>query len=111
MADGKERTKPTEARFALAENVKHLMDTHRVGFSVGLNAQALARDLKGGVSAKTIKRMLDPYNPVSPNLDNIDLIASFFDVQTWELLRRRPAQPQSQGIAVTTPPKSSQSLK
>ena len=102
-----EKTKPTEARFALAENVKHLMATYQRGFSVGLNAQALERELRGEVSAKTIKRMTDPYSPVSPNLDNIDLIAIFFGIQTWELLRRRPSRPQSQDIEVTGSPKPS----
>ena len=107
MAEGNDRTKPTEARFALAENVKHLMATYQRGFAVGLNAPSLEKELKGGVSAKTIKRMLDPYSPVSPNLDNVDLVANFFGVPTWELLRRRPARPLSQDVEVTIPPKPS----
>lgn len=109
MADGNGRAKPTKARFALASNVRHLMATYSKGFAVGLTPSELEKG--STVSAKTIRRLLDPYSDHTPTLDNIDLIAEFFRVETWELLRPRPAIPISQGAEVTIPPKPSKAKK
>lgn len=84
---GGKAVQPTEARAALAENLKHLMSTYQKGFAVGLTPVELQKG--SGVSAKTIRRMIDPYADTGPTLGNIDAIAEFFRVQTWELLRRR----------------------
>lgn len=88
MGDADARAKPTKARFALAANVKHLMVTYSKGFAVGLNPSELEKGC--GVSHKTIRRILDPYSDHTPTLDNVDRLAEFFGVATWELLRPRP---------------------
>lgn len=93
---------PTEARFALASNVKHLMQVYSKGFGVGISAIELEKGC--GVSHKTIKRIIDPYSDTGPNLDSIDRIAAFFRVETWELLRPRPPMLQSNGVEVTGKP-------
>lgn len=77
----------TVARFALASNVKHLMDNYSKGFEVGLSPVELEKGC--GVSAKTIRRIINPYSDTGPNLESIDLIAAFFHVESWELLRPR----------------------
>lgn len=102
MGEGSGRAKPTRARFALAANVKHLMDNYSKGFEVGLTPPQLEKGC--GVSAKTIRRILDPYSDHSPALDNIDRIAEFFAVPSWELLRPRPPVIISQDVEVTIPP-------
>lgn len=103
MGEEASRAKPTRARFALATNVKHLMAAYSKGFAVGIRPVELEKGC--GVSAKTIRRIIDPYSDHTPNLDNIDRIAEFFDVETWELLRQRPSVPLSQDVEVTPPPK------
>lgn len=109
MPDGNGRAKPTKARFALAANVRHLMLAYSKGFAVGLTPSELAKG--STVSAKTIRRLLDPYSDHTPTLDSVDLIAEFFMVETWELLRPRPAVPIPQEAEVTIPPKPSKARK
>ena len=104
MGTGRE-PKPTKARFALAANVRHLMDSYSKGFDVGLSPAELERGC--GVSHKTIKRIIDPYSDTGPSLDSIDRIALFFRVEPWELLRARPPMLQSNGAEVTVPPNKS----
>ena len=87
MAGDDGKSKPTRARFALASNVKHLMNSYSKGFEVGLTPSELEKGC--GVSAKTIRRIIDPYSDTGPNLETIDQIASFFGVDAWELLRTR----------------------
>lgn len=91
--------KPTSARFALAANVKALMDSYSKGFEVGLSPSELERGC--GVSAKTIRRIINPYSDTGPNLESIDQIAMFFRVEPWELLRPRPAMLQSNNVSPT----------
>jgi hypothetical protein len=88
---GNSGPKPTIARFALASNLKTLMQSYADGFSRGISSRQLAG--KAGVSYKTVDRMLNPYSDVAPNLDSIDYIAAFFRVQTWELLVPRSRAP------------------
>jgi transcriptional regulator with XRE-family HTH domain len=97
--------KPTKARFALAANVRHLMDAYSKGFEVGLTPAELEKGC--GVSHKTIKRIIDPYSDTGPSLDSIDRIAAFFRVEPWELLRTRPPMLHSNGAEVTAPIKPS----
>lgn len=102
MAGDGGRAKPTKARFALASNVRHLMDNYSKGFEVGLNPPELEKGC--GVSAKTIRRIIDPYSDHTPNLDNIDRLAEFFGVATWELLRPRPPVLHAEDVAVAPTP-------
>lgn len=103
MRHGEGGAQPTKARFALAMNVAHLMATYSKGFDVGLTPVEMEKGC--GVSAKTIRRILDPYSRHTPKLDNLDRIGAFFNVETWELLRARPAALVSQVAEVTLPPK------
>jgi DNA-binding XRE family transcriptional regulator len=98
---GNSGPKPTIARFALASNLKTLMDTYADGFSRGISSRQLAG--KAGVSYKTVDRILNPYSDVAPNLDSIDSIAAFFRVQTWELLVPRSRAPLIAGQERATP--------
>lgn len=91
--------KPTLARFAVAENLKRYMVSYRdpktgdrvlVGKDGQPSSRALAK-LAPGVSYKTIDRMLDPYHDSSPNLDSLDVVATFFGIHTFQLLMRIPA--------------------
>ena len=109
MAEGdtKGPPKPTPARFALAANLKELMDGYRLGFVTGINAPLLEKGC--GVSAKSIRRMLDPYEEVSPGLDNIDTLSHFFGISTWELLKPRERQTAISGKAKQTPEKPAHS--
>lgn len=75
------------ARFALASNLRHLMENYSKGFAVGLSPVELEKGC--GVSAKTIRRIINPYSDTGPNLESIDQIAAFFRVDSWELLRPR----------------------
>ena len=100
--------KPTPARFALAANLRDLMAEYRLGFLTGVNAPQLEQGC--GVSAKTILRMLDPYSDVSPRLDNIDTLASFFKLPTWELLKPRDRQPAVSGKEKQTPARPAASV-
>ena len=92
--------KPTAARFALASNLKHLMDNYPMGFLRGITPPKLAAGCKLQgleLSVKTIRRMLNPYDDVSPNLDSIDAAAAFFKVTTWDMLQpRQLGQPRMQ---------------
>jgi transcriptional regulator with XRE-family HTH domain len=83
--------KPTIARFALAANLKTLMDGYPLGFKRGIKSRELAG--QAGVSYKTIDRMLNPYEDTGPSLESIDSVAAFFRVQTWELLVPRSKLP------------------
>lgn len=108
MSNGAEKAKPTVARFALASNVKHLMDNYSKGFAVGLSPVELGKGC--GVDAKTIRRIINPYSDTGPSLESIDLIASFFQVESWELLRpRTPVIATVLAGTVGAPPKSSKS--
>ena len=82
------RAKPTQARFAIAQNVRYLMDHHREGYAIGLSSRKL--EARCGVSYKTIDRLTDPYNDINPNLDTLDAIAVFFGIETWQLLKANP---------------------
>lgn len=101
MGDQPARGKPTRARFALASNVKHLMDNYSKGFAVGLSPVELEKG--SGVSAKTIRRIIDPYSDTGPNLETIDQIAAFFHVDAWELLRTRTPSLQSPWAEASDP--------
>lgn len=105
MGERGQKAKPTVARFALAANVKHLMVAYSKGFEVGLSPVELAKGC--GVSAKTIHRIINPYSDTGPGLESIDLIAAFFRVESWELLRPRPSLVVSGVAEVTPPPKPS----
>jgi hypothetical protein len=83
------KAKPTAARFALASNIKHLMDTYSKGFAVGISPSELQKG--SGVNAKTIRRVINPYSDTGPSLETIDALADFFHVQSWELLVPRPS--------------------
>lgn len=107
MGNGGARGKPSTARFALAANVKHLMDTYSKGFAVGLSPVELEKGC--GVSAKTIRRIINPYSDTGPSLESIDLIAAFFKVEAWELLMPRTPMLQSSAAEVTSPTKPSRS--
>lgn len=85
----------------MAANIKHLMDNYSKGFAVGLTPVELEKGC--GVSAKTIKRIVNPYSDISPNLESIDAIAAFFRVEAWELLRPRPTQPIKPWAEITNP--------
>lgn len=100
MAEGEARGKPTVARFALAANVKHLMEAYSKGFEVGLSPVELEKG--SGVSAKTIRRIINPYSDTGPSLESIDALAAFFRVEAWELLR--PRTPMLQRGEVIVPP-------
>jgi transcriptional regulator with XRE-family HTH domain len=93
--DPKGPPKPTKARFALAANLKELMSRHQHGWLVGITAAQLEEGC--GVSAKTIRRILDPYSDISPNLDTLDALAAIFKVETGDLLKPQRLQPQVQG--------------
>lgn len=99
------KAKPTVARFALASNVRHLMESYSKGFAVGLTPVELAKGC--GVSAKTIRRIVNPYSDTGPALESIDLIAAFFRVEAWELLMPRAPALQRNEAEVTHPPKPS----
>lgn len=88
MTVGDPRGKPTIARFALAANVKHLMENYSTGFSIGISPSELQKGC--GVSSKTIRRIINPYSDTGPSLESIDAIALFFKVESWELLMPRP---------------------
>lgn len=95
--------KPTKARFALAANVKDLMARYNKGFGLGIEAVELAQG--SGLSAKTIRRILDPYNDKSPNLETIDALADFFRLESWELLKPREKALAISGAERRTPAK------
>lgn len=107
MAEGSKGGKPTVARFALAANVKHLMDAYSKGFDIGLTPVELEKG--SGVSAKTIRRLINPYSDIIPNLETIDMIAAFFNVESWELLRPRTPLLHSNAVVVPPAPKPSKS--
>lgn len=77
--------KPTEARFAVAENLAYLMEHYQLG--EGIDPTGIEE--RGGPSAKTIRRLLKPYTDTGPSLDTLDEVASFFGIETWKLLKRR----------------------
>lgn len=81
------------------------MDNYSKGFAVGLTPPELEKG--SGVSAKTIRRILDPYSDTGPNLETIDQLAAFFRVEPWEIIRPRPPALQAPWAEVTTPPKPS----
>lgn len=105
MVSGEEKPGPTRARRALAANLAHLMKTYSRGFQVGLNPPDLHK--ASGVSAKTIRRMLDPYSAHSPKLDNLDAIAAFFQIETWDLLRPQPVAVAPHPLETPAAPKPS----
>lgn len=105
MAEVPVKGKPTAARFALAANVKHLMDTFSKGFDVGLTPVELEKG--SGVSAKTIRRIINPYSDTGPSLETIDQLGAFFRVESWQLLMPRTPMLQRGMTEVTLPPKPS----
>lgn len=107
MGDGDQKGKPTAARFSLAANVKHLMDTYSKGFDVGLTPVELEKGCKGRVSAKTVRRIINPYSDTGPRLESIDVLAEFFGVEAWMLLRARTPMLQSNGATLPPAPKPS----
>ena len=88
MSDLPSKAKPTASRFAVAANVKHLMENYQEGFQRGLTTRRLEK--KCGVSYKTLDRLLDPYADTGPSLDTLDAIARFFGLETYELLKPHP---------------------
>jgi hypothetical protein len=100
--------KPTKARFALASNVKDLMASYNKGFAVGIEPVELAQG--AGLSAKTVRRLLDPFNDKSPNLDTIDAVAAFFRMGSWDLLKPRDKSPAVSGVERRTPVKPAYSV-
>lgn len=92
--------KPTAARFALAVNVKYLMETYSKGFGVGISASELEQGC--GVSAKTIRRIVNPYSDTGPNLETIDQLAAFFRVEAWQLLKAQAALQSNIAVPSTT---------
>lgn len=80
--------KPTQARFAIAQNVNFLMENYLGGFQRGIKSRELGK--RCGVSYKTIDRLVDPYNDINPNLDTLDALARFFGLETWQLLKPNP---------------------
>lgn len=80
------KPKPTKARFALAHNVKILMENYRQGFKVGISSREIAQKTSGALSYKTIDRIKNPYAEQIPNLESLDELASFFGVEVYELL-------------------------
>lgn len=99
--------KPTPARFALAGNLRELMDLYNKGFGTGVSATEVQKG--SGVHAKTVRRILDPYNAISPNLETIDALAAFFRVDSWEMIQPRPAA--ISGREKQTPHKSADSSR
>lgn len=81
--------KPTRARFAVADNLRYLMANYQHGFLTGLTPEELELGLAKAVSAKTIRRIRNPYDATSPNLETIDILAAFFKVAAWDLIRPR----------------------
>lgn len=79
--------KPTDARFALAANLKELMARYNKGFGTGITPAQVEEGT--GISYKTVKRILDPYSDISPNLETIDTLAAFFRIPSSELLQPR----------------------
>lgn len=79
--------RPTKARFALAENVKELMRLYNKGFGTGIEPVELAEG--SGISAKTIRRVLNPYDEHVPNLETIDALAAFFRISADDLIKPR----------------------
>jgi transcriptional regulator with XRE-family HTH domain len=65
------------------------MDNYSKGFAVGITPTELEKG--SGVSSKTIRRIINPYSDTGPSLESIDALASFFQIEAWELLRPRPA--------------------
>lgn len=88
MGMGHDMTEPTKARIAVAENVDHLMKHYQHGFNVGIDANQLSKRI--GIHAKTIKRLLNPRSGISVTLVTLDAIASFFQIETWQLLQPKP---------------------
>lgn len=105
MGESVDNSGPTVARFALAENLAHLMKHHQRGFNVGIEARELAKEV--GINARTIKRMLNPDSIHSPRLENLDAVAGFFKIPTWQLLLPRPKALQLQNAETRSNPKSS----
>lgn len=66
-----------EARKALAENVKKLMDDR------GWNETQL--EAKSGVAQRTINNLLKPERGISPTWGTIEKIAKALDVEPWML--------------------------
>lgn len=100
MGDGP--PKPTPARVAIAENLKKLMaeyitDTGKEGIS----PRDLEKLTAGAVGYKTVQRLLDTYNDVSPTLESLDTIAHFFGIDTFKLLVRRKTIVSGQEVRVT----------
>lgn len=83
------------------------MQGYQLGFLTGINPPQLEQGC--GVSAKTILRILDPYSDVSPRLDNLDTLAAFFGLATWELLKPRDPKPAISGRERQTPAKPANS--
>jgi len=83
----KARGRPTRARLALAANIKRLLE-------VAGNPSPAKWGKAAQIGRKTAERLMDPYSDISPKLETIDLVAEYFQVETWELLRRHPLAPQ-----------------
>jgi transcriptional regulator with XRE-family HTH domain len=100
--EGESGPEPTDARSALAHNLRDLMKHYRMegGFEIGISSRQL--EAKCGVSYKTIDRMLNPYTEHGPNFDSLDTVAAFFKVPTWKMLVPRPEAPALSGEARPT---------
>lgn len=96
--------KPSPARFALANNLRHYMGEFRKGHIKGLSSRELAAQMTaaGGdvISYKTVDRLLNPYDETakSPRLETIDALASFFEVDSWEMLKPRSSKEAISGL-------------
>lgn len=95
--------KPTPARQAIAANLRYLRQHYRHGFLTGLTPEELAIGLDNALSAKTIRRLEDPFHDTTPNLDTIDILAHFFGITAWELIKPREQQPSVSGRERQTP--------
>lgn len=88
MGEGSKSPKPTDARFALAENVKRLLEvTGQDAKSVETGLRAMGYE---DFSYKTVERMCNPYYDSPPNLGSIEAVADFFRTTPSKLLERRP---------------------
>lgn len=80
------------------------MRNYVVGFARGITPVELERQSGKAITAKTIRRIVNPYDR-SPNLSTLDAIAGFFGVETSDLLKKHPM------LQRTDPPSTPQEIK
>jgi lambda repressor-like predicted transcriptional regulator len=82
LTPAEERARASQSVKEFAENLRRLMDAHEKGMS----PESLVKlpGWKAGISSKSIRRYLD--REVAPQLDAIELIAKFFDLEPWQIL-------------------------